>query len=78
MTVETNKRIEQVAIIADGQSGECHRAIGTELVWIEQNAGLGAEGIHRVDDALILEAVIARIEVPSALLEGHPVAFKVP
>ena len=68
----------QIAIIRNRIVRQGHRPVGRELIRIEQNRRLRVERSHGEKHALILQTVVLREKVATALFEGHPVPFVIP
>ena len=68
----------QGAVVREGEVGEGHGAVGRERVGVQQDAGFRIEGGERVEDRLVLQAVIAGVEVAAAGLERGVEALDVP
>ncbi len=69
---------QQLAVGTGNEFAERHRRIAAELVRIEQHSRHRIERLGHVQDALVLQAVIAQEEVATAALARHVVTLVVP
>ena len=56
-----------LAVVREIGALESHRAVVAEGIGIQEDAGLAAEFVHLVEDALVLESVVL-VEIPFAVL----------
>ena len=68
----------EIAVVADGEAGQRHRAVGGKFVGIEQHDRFGVERRERVEHALVLQPVVPTEEVAAALLERRAVTLVIP
>lgn len=65
------------AVVGEADATERDRAVVGELVGVEEDGRLAVEGLLHVDDALVLEAVVLRIDVAAMFLRWHTIALVV-
>ena len=68
----------QIAALGDCHARQRHRAIGRQLVRVQQYAPRAVERIHRVEHALVLQPVVFCIKVAPGFLERHAISFVIP
>src|SRR5208282_4276948 len=67
-----------LAVLADRQTRQGHRAVLGPLVGVEKNAGCALQRFEHVEDILVLETVVLREKVPTANLAWRRIALVVP
>ena len=67
-----------LAVVADRHAGQGDGAVLGPGVRIEQHARLAVERVRDVEDRLVLQAVVADVEVTAARLEGSGILLVVP
>ncbi len=66
------------AVFAEGIARQSDRAVFGQRVRVQQHTGRSVQAFGDIQNALVLQAVIAPIEVPPALPVRHPIALIVP
>ena len=69
---------EQLAVLADVPAGDGDRAVLRQGIGIEDEHAARRQGVDPVEDALVLQAVVAGEEVAPPVLRRHAVALVVP
>src|SRR5439155_27140662 len=68
----------KIAVVADRMAAYCHRAVGGELVWIEEDFGFTIQRLDSVEHALVLQSVVPAEEIAPALFERGAIALVIP
>jgi len=66
-----------LAVVGEADAAERHGAVVGERVGVEEDGGLAVEGLLHVNDALVLEAVVLRVDIAPVFLRWHTIALVV-